>query len=519
MAQPDRAPPLVIVGIDAADPELLERWTRDGHLPAIESIMRRGCWGITSGAEMISEHGLWVSLFSGISRAQHEYYYFRQLQPGTYGIRNMTGSDVDVSPFWSHLARKDRTVVVVDVPDGYPIQGIAGVQVANWAVHNPLSPPSALPANLLGELRGKFKADALIDENLTGGVEDDRQIYRRLLARVSEKGALCRHLLTKARFDLAVMVFAESHTGGHQFWQYRPEAARTARADAGSDMTHAIRDIYIAIDRQLAELLPLLPPDTNIVLVSSVGLRDQYPMHGLSESFCRQLGYQGTPQSTERPLSLMDRLRRMVPEQWRVAVSRHFSRAMRERIVANQFRHGTDWSRTTAYALPSTYTSHLRVNLRGRDPLGTVEPGDEYHAVLARLESDLRLLVDPVTGRCPVKSVVRSAEWFGGGTPVLLPDMLVEWEPCDRFIERLQHPKAELTQGRPEFFRGSDHSLHGFVAATGPDIRGRGALGEIPLLDLAPTFLDLMGVTADARMNGASHTAMTEGPAVPATQI
>jgi len=517
MAQPDRAPPLVILGIDAADPELLQRWTRDGHLPAIESIMRRGCWGITSGPEMISEHGLWVSLFSGCSRAQHEYYYFRQLKPGTYDIRNMTGSDADVTPFWSQLAKENRSVVVVDVPDGYTIPGIAGVQLANWAVHNPLAPPSALPAGILGELRRVFAADTRINENLTGSVQDDRRIYRRLLARVGEKGALCRHLLTKARFDLAVMVFAESHTGGHQFWQYRPEAARTPRADAGTDMAHAIRDIYGAIDRQLAELLPLLPQDANIVLVSSVGLRDQYPMHGLSESFCRQLGYQTTPHPAERPSSLLDRLRQMVPERSRVAVSRHFPRAMRERIVANQFRHGTDWSRTTAFALPSTYTSHIRVNLRGRDPLGTVEPGAEYQSVLARLESDLRLLIDPITGRCPVRRVVRSAEWFRGGTPASLPDMLVEWESCDRFIERLQHPKAELTQGRPEFFRGSDHSLHGFVAAAGPGICGRGALGEIPLLDLAPTFLNLMGITAGARMNGASHAGMTEGLAIPVT--
>ncbi|MBC7790578.1 MAG: alkaline phosphatase family protein [Anaerolineae bacterium] len=514
MTQPDRTPPLVIIGIDAGDPELLERWADDGYLPTIQSLMRRGCWGITSGTEMISEHGLWVSLFSGISRAQHEYYYFRQLRPGTYDIRNMTGVDVDVSPFWSLLAKEGKKVVVVDVPDGYPIQGIAGNQVANWAVHNPLAPTSALPGELLGELRGTFRTDTRIDEKLDGGVEDDRQIYRRLLARVDEKGALCRHLLAKTRFDLAVMVFAESHTGGHQFWQYRPDARRTARANAGRDMANAIRDIYVAIDAQIATLLPLLPENANIVVVSSVGLRDQYPMHGLSESFCRQLGYQAAPHSAERPVQLIDGVRRIVPESWRVAVSRHFPRAVRERIVANQFRHGTDWSSTTAYALPSSYTSHLRVNLRGRDPCGVVEPGDDYHSVLARLESDLRLLVDPVTGRCPVKSVVRSADWFGGGTPTLLPDMLVEWQASDRFIERLVHPKAELVQERPEFFRGSDHSLHGFVAAAGPGIGGRGELREIPLLDLAPTFLGLMGIAVDARMHGRRHAGMLRDAAV-----
>ncbi|MDQ6886932.1 MAG: hypothetical protein M3068_06515 [Gemmatimonadota bacterium] len=133
--------------------------------------------------------------------------------------------------------------------------------------------------------------------------------------------------------------------------------------------------------------------------------------------------------------------------------------------------------------------------------------------MLARLENDLGLLVDPLTGRCPVRRVVRSADWFGGGIPVTLPDMLVEWQPSNRFIELLRHPRADLTQERPEFFRGSDHSSHGFVAAAGPRIRGRGPLGEIPLLDLAPTFLDLMGLPTQPGMKGVRYAPMTDGAA------
>ncbi len=96
---------LLIIGLDAGDPNFIKRWADEGYLPTIASIMKQGSWGLTSGPELISEHGVWVSLFSGISRGKHGYYYFRQLKPGTYDLESITGHDVDAPPFWSRLLR------------------------------------------------------------------------------------------------------------------------------------------------------------------------------------------------------------------------------------------------------------------------------------------------------------------------------------------------------------------------------------------------------------------------------
>ena len=59
--------PLLILGLDVGDAELISRWTSEGHLPAIASVMERGCWGTTAGPETIAEYGLSLSLFTGIS--------------------------------------------------------------------------------------------------------------------------------------------------------------------------------------------------------------------------------------------------------------------------------------------------------------------------------------------------------------------------------------------------------------------------------------------------------------------
>ena len=93
-----KAPPLIILGIDAGDPVFIRRWAAQGYLPAIASIMERGCWARTAGPELISEHGVWMSLFSGLSRSQHGYYYFRQLNPGTYDLMLLSGPDINAPP-------------------------------------------------------------------------------------------------------------------------------------------------------------------------------------------------------------------------------------------------------------------------------------------------------------------------------------------------------------------------------------------------------------------------------------
>jgi predicted AlkP superfamily phosphohydrolase/phosphomutase len=100
-----------------------------------------------------------------------------------------------------------------------------------------------------------------------------------------------------------------------------------------------------------------------------------------------------------------------------------------------------------------------------------------------------------------VKRISRAIEIFGGDIPDSLPDLFVEWKP-GHFMRRVVHPRVELVQKKPEFFRVSDHTNHGFTAAAGSSIRSQGSIGDISLLDLSPTFLTLMGEPVPERMTG-----------------
>ena len=500
-----RTSPLCIFGIDAGDPDFLARWVASGDMPALAGIMERGAWGRTGGAELISEHGVWVSIFSGISRRDHGYFYFRQLAPGTYDLQTVTGLDVDAPPFWIQDRGRASRAVVVDIPDYDVVPGLPGIQLCHWATHNNWDPEhfvtAAEPAEVLDEVSRRFAPRLVTVENHDAAPEDDLPILDELLARVERKGAACRYLIERGDFDLFAGVFAESHTANHQFWKYRPEL------NGGSPilprLADGIRDVYKAIDRELGRTLEVLPPEANVFVVSSVGMDDDFPATGLIEAFCRKFGYQASPTASgaRLPRRPVDVARRLVPERWRLALSRRLSREVRERLLADQFRAATDWGATRAFALPSAYTSFVRVNLRGREPNGIVEPAD-YAALLDRLEADVASLVDPLSGEPAVTRTVRTVSAFDCEPHPTLPDLWVDWRP-GRFLERVVYAGGELTQGRPDFYRRSDHSNSGFFAASGPGIPTRGEIGTVDVLDLAPTFLALLGSPPSARMTGA----------------
>ncbi len=492
--KPDKEhPPLVIIGIDAGDPLFIEEWVDQGHLPNISSVMKTSIWGRTAGPELVTEHGVWISLLSGISRGRHGYYYFRQLIPGTYDLKSVTGLDIDAPPLWSHLIGTNKKTLVIDAADTRLYKGIAGIQVANWATHHNWDPyhfvTGSEPPSVMDDISKKYGQKLLTVENHNSTFEEDLEIYRKLLTNVRIKGDLCRYLINRDEFDLSFMIFAESHAANHQFWKYHPKNRDIGDEDC--ELTNAIRDVYKAIDTEIGLILKQLD-NPNICILSSVGMEDDYPNAALGEAFCRQLGFQASPEGGSYSLRPIDIARRLLPETARIWLSKRMSREKREQLVSDQFRNGTDWGRTTAFSIPVSYTSFIRVNLKGREPHGIVEPGDEYHALVDRIVRELYKLTDTATGEPAVVSVNKTVEIFNCAPHEYLPDLFVEWK-SGSFMERVRHPDAELKQKIPEFFRRSDHSTQGFFALSGPSVKKSGRIDNIEVLDIAPTLLSLLG--------------------------
>jgi predicted AlkP superfamily phosphohydrolase/phosphomutase len=100
---------------------------------------------------------------------------------------------------------------------------------------------------------------------------------------------------------------------------------------------------------------------------------------------------------------------------------------LQDYLVFNWYVSNRDWAGTRAFAVPNGDSAGaIRINLRGREPHGTVRP-DEFDAVCQDLTDAFLELREPDSGRPVVRLVTKSREVFHGPFLDRLPDLTVLW--------------------------------------------------------------------------------------------
>lgn len=201
-----------------------------------------------------------------------------------------------------------------------------------------------------------------------------------------------------------------------------------------------------------------------------------------------------------------------------------------------------DWSRTKAFSEETPYYPTIWINVRGRDPEGTVEPGAMYEAVRGEIIERLLAWRDPETGEPVVKAVHRREEVYHGPEIDRIPDLLVSWN-LDQGYSYLSRPSYQAQSGRSiermsretiqksRFMlgRSGSHRDHGILILSGQGIVQGIPIREPCMLDLTPTALHLLGVPVpdlidgrvlsealDARATARATTTVSAGVAAPA---
>lgn len=95
-------------------------------------------------------------------------------------------------------------------------------------------------------------------------------------------------------------------------------------------------------------------------------------------------------------------------------------------LAARLELRGVNWARTKAFMVPSDDAGYVRLNLRGRERDGIVDP-DEASRLLEELAEGLRTFRD-TDGTPVVREVVRPSELgYRGPCADQLPDLVVRW--------------------------------------------------------------------------------------------
>jgi predicted AlkP superfamily phosphohydrolase/phosphomutase len=198
-----------------------------------------------------------------------------------------------------------------------------------------------------------------------------------------------------------------------------------------------------------------------------------------------------------------------VPENIRHAVKSRLPLSLQDKLTAFWRMGGIDYSDTKAFALVADLQGYIRINLKGREAQGIVEPGEEMDALCATIEDGLLSFRDADTGEPIVREIIRTDALYpqGGAKMDMLPDLLVKWSftPCAKHRAIVSDACGEIawpTPGRNFTGRAGNHRPEGFIAAAGPGIRSGAAMNGANILDLAPTVHALLRRDVPPSMQG-----------------
>lgn len=497
-----RAGPVVVLGIDACDVDLLLRWAGEGHLPFLKSRLDAGAFCRLDSTRNLFGDAPWPSLNTGCSPARHAFYNHLQLRRSSIEIERVDARHCLKLPFWASLKESGKKLAFVDVPKTFPVEGLEGIQVCAWGEHYPLlHRPASQPPGVAEELSRRFgRYPHPREVTLPRSRAQERGIFRMLRENLRRKERAVAHLWERERWDLFFAVFSEIHYAGHQFFHYQEPSHWAHEPNAPEDLRRALLDLHREQDAALARLCRRLPDDARCFLISVHGFDTNHSGNHLMPEVLERLGYTA-PQPMKPPrggvgklLHATRQVRDLIPKWARDAINTHLvPESVHDRAYSAEFSGGADWSRTRAFFLPSDhFQALLSVNLQGREPQGTVEPGTDYDAVCRELQEDLLQLINADTGRPAVTAVVKIADVYTGPNRHELPDLVVQWAE-DGKIERVRHPRfGTLHRPYPEL-RRTQHAPDGFLIGWGPGIRSGARPQGASTLDFAPTMLTLLG--------------------------
>jgi predicted AlkP superfamily phosphohydrolase/phosphomutase len=191
-----------------------------------------------------------------------------------------------------------------------------------------------------------------------------------------------------------------------------------------------------------------------------------------------------------------------IPGAWQYRIIALLTQAMHDQLLFLWYSGGRNWTGARAFAIPNNdLVGAIRLAVKGRDRHGLVEPGEEYRRICRDIGQALSELTDLEREQPIVKRVTYLHETFDGPFLDQLPDLAVFWDNSFAWSS-LHSPRFGTLRLRRQDARTGGHSSHGFVIAAGPGIPAGVELAGHSIYDIAPTVLEVAGISGLPDLDG-----------------
>jgi predicted AlkP superfamily phosphohydrolase/phosphomutase len=474
---------VLLVGWDGADWRILDPMLERGLLPNLQALIDRGARGVLRSTTPNHSWAAWPSFLTGLEPSNHGVYDIFEREKGQRRNLPVTYRSIKAPTILSDLNAAGATTVTTNLPLTFPPPRVKGKIVAGGVLPKwrPFTHPETLakeledagtpfPINGMSWTTFRNRPDPLLQE----AVE---------LTRARTRANL--HLLDTTDWRFAALIYVATDRLQHCLDRYvapdHPDYARLSK----DRLAEKLRDVYRLLDDSLGQILDRARDDDLVLFVSDHGFRScTRALH--MDRVLDHLGFLRFSQASRVVFG---------PMQW--GRMRSVARRIYDRLGLHgrvSLPQSVNWQKTTAYTSVRSTGEGISLNVAGREPDGTVDPGD-YETVREKVMDALAGFVDPESGQKPFGRVLPREEVFKGRHAETAPDILLEPAP----LYSLTHARSMVEQA--DWLSG-DHRPEGVIAAAGPRVSGDALAEPALLVDVAPTILAALGAPASIQHDG-----------------
>lgn len=431
---------VVVIGLDGTPLTLVNSLIARQELPNLARIFEEGSVRpMNSGIPFVSSVA-WSCFMTGKNPGKHGIYGFLDRIPNSYDTYIPNSKVMRSDTLWEILSKHGRRVVVINVPVTYPPRQVNGILVAGFL--SPRLEKATYPGWVADQLKSMGYR---LDVDPWQARDDKDKFVDDLYHTLDKREEAMSHFMQREDWDFFMLQIMETDRLHHFLWE------EMERGD--ERYAPAFLRLYHKIDALLGRLRERLTEDITLVIMSD---------HG----FC----------------------------------------AMKKEVFVNRWLQDTGWLRFAKVPPESLKDIHpdskaysmdpgrIFVNLRGREPLGSVNPGKEYEALRDELTEALGQLRDPEGGEPIIDKVYKREEIYSGECFPQAPDLVAM--PHRGYDLKGSVKKSVLTQ--KGFVNGTHTYDDAMIYIRDQHI----TKDEVAIVDVMPTILKLMGVPIPKDVDG-----------------
>lgn len=292
-AKAQQRPPVIFVGLDGADWQLLDQLMQQGVMPNLARLVREGRSGDLATMHPPLSPLLWTTMMTGVGPLEHRILDFTRFHPASRVKEPITSDERHAPAIWNIDTYAGRTSGIFGLWATYPAEPINGMMVSDRMVNAIGSteampylvhPPSAAPVCRAAVARAEQRVDLALmqqylpwlDQNTYGEQIKAAEPWanpvaalRRTLIETYTYHDLATTYWRSARPDLLVVYIQGTDVVGHIFAPYYPPRQPNVSPEDFTRYSGVPARYFGEVDRLLGEYRQLAADSGAVLMLAS----------------------------------------------------------------------------------------------------------------------------------------------------------------------------------------------------------------------------------------------------------